>query len=233
MVTNLLKDARRAAAQLRSKIGDENIDITVAQLKDKISALSVFMDETVAIQLYRYNGKPYGGTFRIYLADGEPKLYDAALNPVSEKVDFISWTIEGFNGTAKVAVGGEEFIVKLPINTDSPLKESSGEGLPDRDLLEAVPQPGATAFSSLKMKTNYTLVERNGGTCQIEDKEGNTLKVYEAAALAELVEENGGDETLPLEFEIYDWDLVEIDGTQRKIPQVKALRDADFSDLLA
>jgi hypothetical protein len=230
---NLVRQAKVAAKQLSSKIGDEPIDIPVSKLKQKISALNVFPDDTSAIQLYRYKGEPQGGTFRVYLVDGEPQLFDAALNPVNVQYSYKSWEISGYSGTATIEVEGEQFVVKLPIKTDSPLDKASGTGdeLP-MDLLQNVPQPGAIAFAALKLLTPYTLIDRNPqvGTCTVEDEEGEQVSVYEAKSLTKLVEENDGQ--LPLEFQIYDWEQTEIDGETYKIPQIKKAEDADFGDLI-
>ncbi len=233
-VANLVRQAKVAASQLSSRIGDEPINIPVSKLKQKIPALNVFSDETSAIQLYRYKGEPQGGTFRVYLVDGEPQLFDAALNPVENiQYSFISWEIGGYSGTVTIEVEGEQFVVKMPINTDSPLDKASGTGdeLP-MDLLQNVPQPGAIAFSSLKLLKSYTLIDRNlqSGTCTVEDEEGEQVLVYEAKALTELVEENGGQ--LPFEFQIYGWEQTEIDGKTYKLPQIKKAGDADFGDLI-
>lgn len=231
-VVNLVRQAKVAAKQLSSKVGDEPIDIPVSKLKQKIPSLNVFSDDTSAIQLYRYKGEPQGGTFRVYLSDGEPQLFDAALNPVNVQYSFKSWELSGYSGTATIEVEGEQFVVKLPIKTDSPLDKTSGTGdeLP-MDLLQNVPQPGAIAFSSLKLHKPYTLIDRNpqAGTCIVEDEEGNQVSVYEAKALTELVEENDGQ---LLEFQIYDWEQSEIDGETYKIPQIKKAEDADFGDLI-
>lgn len=235
MATNLIGLAQQAALQLSHKIGEDNLDLSVAQLKQKIPALEVLGDDTVALQLYQYDDNAYGGTLRIYRDEEEnPQIYDAALNQFEPPfpVEFIDWKIEGYDGIARIAVQEEEFIIKIPVDTDSYIEAIEGEGQPSSQWLSLVPQPGARAFSALEKGVTYELIARQADTATVVDEAGEEIVVAEAAALTELVEMEGGNDALPLKFVIYEWNLVEIDGVTHKQALITKADTADLSDVL-
>ncbi|NJN61216.1 MAG: hypothetical protein HC795_06545 [Coleofasciculaceae cyanobacterium RL_1_1] len=234
MATNLITQARQAAGQLAEKLDGDTADLSVAQLSGILPEAGVFGDDTIAIQLYRDGETVRGSTLRVWCSRGdnpEPVVLDAALNEIDADVTFVSWQADNYNGSAIVKVGDEEFTIGMAL--ESRQKDAiEGKGAPDAKLLKPVPV-AAIAFTALETGTTYTVTEigENGEFCTIEDADGNSNRYYMSSRLSDLMSQEKA--SVPFEFEISDWESIQVGGKDAKTPILQKPAEAsDFSSVL-
>jgi hypothetical protein len=234
MATNLITQARQAARQLADKMDGDTTDLSVSQLSSVLPEVGVFGDDTIAIQLYRDGDNVRGSTLRVWCDRGdnpEPVVLDAALNEVDTDLTFMSWQADGYNGSAIIRVGDEQFMIGMALKSRQ--QESiGGKGAPDPKLLKPCPV-AAIAFTALETDTIYTVTEigENGEFCTIEDADSYSNRYYLSSRLSDLMSQEKAE--LPFEFEISGWEPVKVNGKETKTPILqKPAQGKDFSGLL-
>ncbi len=229
MAINLIAQASQAAQQLASKLKEDTLNLTVAQLAQVLPEASVLGKDAVPIQLYRSKGQVRGSTLRVWQEDGQPIVLDAALNPISAEIEFLSWQAKGYTGSAIITIGEHEFVVELGLDLEDPTDPIEGEGAPDPGILKSRPIR-AIAFNALDAGVVYKVTKQEDNFAMIETPDGKEDRYYLSGRLQKLIDQEGGQ--LPFEFEITGWEPVEIDGSTVQAPMIKKAQTADFSTVL-